>query len=80
MCCSHIRLVLIAEKRTVYEKFPIPLISRLEKHFVVTSSVFSDWQNDVLRQLSEWTKKFSIHSDYDRSNNAFEVKQCFTLY
>ena len=61
-----IRLVLIAEKKTVYEKFPIPLISRLEKHYVVTSSVFNDWQNDVLDKLTEWTRKFSTLRDYDR--------------
>jgi hypothetical protein len=30
----NFRLVLIAEDVDVYEKFPIPLINRLEKHFL----------------------------------------------
>ena len=60
------RLILIAEKQTVYEKFPIPLISRLEKHFVVTSSVFCEWQNRVLKMLEEWTKKISEVDDYEK--------------
>ena len=60
------RLILIAEKKTVYEKFPIPLISRLEKHFVVTSSVFCEWQNDVLKKFEEWTKKMSQVDDHEK--------------
>ncbi|KAL5488495.1 hypothetical protein EMCRGX_G017436 [Ephydatia muelleri] len=74
-----IRLVLIAERTTVYEKFPIPLISRLEKHFVVTSSVFSDWQNDVLKRLTIWVEKFSKCDDYDNSSK-FKVEEAFIGY
>ena len=59
--CST-RLILIAEKSTVYEKFPTPLINRLEKHFVLTSSVLVDWQQEVLEQLQEWTRQFSCVS------------------
>ena len=57
------RLILIAEKGTVYEKFPTPLINRLEKHFVLTKTVLLDWQTDVLARLGEWIKKFSCVSD-----------------
>ncbi len=53
------RLILIAEKDTVYKKFPTPLINRLEKHFVLTSSVLEDWQNDILRVFDKWIQKFS---------------------
>lgn len=56
---SPYRLILIAEKDTVYEKFPTPLINRLEKHFVLTSSILKDWQTAVLRKLEEWITKFS---------------------
>ena len=55
----HYRLILIAEKSTVYEKFPTPLINRLEKHFVLTETVLYDWQKEVLARLIEWIKKFS---------------------
>ena len=54
-----IRLILIAEKDTVYERFPTPLINRLEKHFVLTSSVLEDWQKEVLNDFEDWIKAFS---------------------
>ena len=59
------RLILIAEKTTVYEKFPTPLINRLEKHFVLTSSVLEEWQSEVLGWLQEWVEKFSHVSSSD---------------
>ena len=57
--CYSCRLILIAEKSTVYEKFPTPLINRLEKHFVLTSSILEDWQVNVLEKFQEWISKFS---------------------
>jgi len=50
---------MIAEKETVYEKFPTPLINRLEKHFVLTSSVLTEEQLDVLHLFQEWIHQFS---------------------
>lgn len=56
---TYRRLILIAEKDTVYEKFPTPLINRMEKHFVLTSSVLKEWQEIVLKKLEDWIQKFS---------------------
>lgn len=53
------RLILIAEKDTVYDKFPTPLINRMEKHFVLTSSILKEWQEDVLGEFENWISKFS---------------------
>ena len=53
------RLIVIAEKKTVYEKFPTPLINRLEKHFVLTSSVLTEWQLEVLHDFQSWIHQFS---------------------
>ena len=50
---------MIAEKTTVYEKFPTPLINRLEKHFVLTETVLLDWQKEVLIELTNWVHQFS---------------------
>ena len=52
------RLILIAEKDTVYQKFPTPLINRLEKHFVLTSSVLEDWQSELLKGFERWISQF----------------------
>ena len=55
---SHFRLILIAEKDTVYDKFPTPLINRLEKHFVLTESILEPWQEVVLQAFEDWISKF----------------------
>ena len=55
----HCRLILIAEKATVYRKFPTPLINRLEKHFVLSETVLLEWQKEVLKNLIEWIDRFS---------------------
>ena len=53
------RLIVIAERDVVYSKFPIPLINRLEKHYLVTSASLSSAQAAVVLRLQEWVKKFS---------------------
>lgn len=55
----HYRLILIAEKDIVYNKFPTPLINRLEKHFVLSETALSEWQTDVLGKLTNWIECFS---------------------
>ena len=56
---------MIAEKTTVYEKFPTPLINRLEKHFVLTETVLLDWQKEVCIELSNWVHQFSEVNQVD---------------
>ena len=53
------RLVLIADKNKVYEEFPIPLINRLEKHYLVTSIILSDSQVKLKEKIEYWVKRFS---------------------
>ena len=53
------RLIIIAEKSTVYEKFPTPLINKLEKHFVLTETVLQEeWQQEVHQRLTDWVEEF----------------------
>lgn len=52
------RLVLIAERKRVYQEFPTPLINRLEKHFVDATTVLQAWQKDVCNQLDKWLTTF----------------------
>ena len=56
---SSYRLVLIADKDKVYEEFPIPLINRLEKHYLVTSIILSDNQVKLKQKIEHWVKGFS---------------------
>ena len=39
---TNFRLVLIAEDKDVYEKFPIPLINRLEKHYLGMETMLTE--------------------------------------
>ena len=57
----------------MYEEFPTPLINRLEKHFVLYSSVLEKWQTDVLEELEEWIKAFS---DVQSTNATYVVNVC----
>lgn len=50
---------MVAERDVVYSKFPIPLINRLEKHYLVTSASLSSAQTAVVRRLQDWVKNFS---------------------
>lgn len=50
---------MIAEKATVYEKFPTPLINRLEKHFVLMSSILTTEEKSIMEHLQLWIQNFS---------------------
>jgi len=52
-------LIVIAEGEVVYSKFPIPLINRLEKHYLVTSASLSSQQKNIVGRIHEWVLKFS---------------------
>ncbi|XP_019643756.1 PREDICTED: E3 ubiquitin-protein ligase rnf213-alpha-like [Branchiostoma belcheri] len=52
------RLVVVAEKDIVYEKFPIPLINRLEKHFLSVSTILTPAQNGIAKRVNDWAKAF----------------------
>ena len=43
----------------MYVKFPTPLINRFEKHFVLSSSVLEDWQEDILHDFEKWIFEFA---------------------
>lgn len=56
--CSSIRLIVVGEKNTVYSKFPIPLINRLEKHFLTISTMLSEVQVRLADNLQKWAENF----------------------
>ncbi|XP_060599995.1 E3 ubiquitin-protein ligase RNF213-like [Ruditapes philippinarum] len=70
------RLIVVAEKQTVYKKFPIPLINRLEKHFLTISTVLSEEQLEMVKDLENWTKQFSAQklTHYDQRNRNLRLK------
>jgi hypothetical protein len=52
----------VAEKRVVYKEFPIPLINRLEKHFLTMEGLLRKPQLQLSQQLSVWVKEFSSYA------------------
>lgn len=56
-------MVVVAEKRVVYREFPIPLINRMEKHFLTMEGMLSDVQLKLSVELDKWAKDFSSVSD-----------------
>ncbi|XP_063350782.1 E3 ubiquitin-protein ligase rnf213-alpha-like [Pelmatolapia mariae] len=61
---QNFRLIIIEEKEVVYEQFPIPLINRLEKHYLDINTVLTEEQKVIARQLEEWVNDFVSLSSY----------------
>ncbi|XP_052062754.1 E3 ubiquitin-protein ligase rnf213-alpha-like isoform X2 [Mytilus californianus] len=52
------RLIVVAEKQIVYDKFPIPLINRLEKHFLSLKTMLTPSHLKLTVKLQEWAQQF----------------------
>lgn len=66
---KNFKLIVIEEKEVVYEQFPIPLINRLEKHYLDIKTVLTEEQKVVARELEKWVNKFvSSEKKYDPSD------------
>jgi hypothetical protein len=61
-CSVHedFRLIVIAEKQHVYDtkRFPIPLINRLEKHYLSASTMLNKSQAELVRKIQQWVLDF----------------------
>uniref|UniRef100_U3KDA3 RING-type E3 ubiquitin transferase n=1 Tax=Ficedula albicollis TaxID=59894 RepID=U3KDA3_FICAL len=53
------RLIVIEEKDVVYRHFPIPLINRLEKHYLDLSTVLDAGQRAAVQELQRWVQEFT---------------------
>ncbi|XP_069619694.1 E3 ubiquitin-protein ligase RNF213 isoform X2 [Ranitomeya imitator] len=53
------RLIVIEEKDVVYKDFPIPLINRLEKHYLDMSTYLKKEQKAIVKELEAWVKEFT---------------------
>ncbi|KAG9491250.1 hypothetical protein GDO78_006558, partial [Eleutherodactylus coqui] len=54
------RLIVIEEKDVVYKDFPIPLINRLEKHYLDISTFLKKEQKLIVEEVEVWVKDFTI--------------------
>ncbi|KAK3588412.1 hypothetical protein CHS0354_015933 [Potamilus streckersoni] len=59
---KNFRLIVVAEKEVVYQKFPIPLINRLEKHFLTVNTLLTREQHQLAERLEKWAHNFSTET------------------
>ncbi|XP_077939881.1 E3 ubiquitin-protein ligase rnf213-alpha isoform X1 [Gasterosteus aculeatus] len=52
------RLIVIEEREVVYKQFPIPLINRLEKHYLDIQTVLKTEQKEMVDHLEKWLRLF----------------------
>ena len=52
------RLIVVAEDNDVLDRFPIPLINRLEKHYLGMETILPDRYGDLVEELRQWAKVF----------------------
>lgn len=55
------RMIILSNKASVYDSkiFPIPLINRLEKHFLNSATMLNENQLILCKQLEKWIAKFA---------------------
>ncbi|XP_052087598.1 E3 ubiquitin-protein ligase rnf213-alpha-like isoform X5 [Mytilus californianus] len=75
------RLIVVAEKQVVYKKFPIPLINRLEKHFLSMKTLLSSSQLRMSKELQEWALKFCENkTSFHGKKKVREIGEAFLGY
>ena len=70
------RLIMIEEEK-VAKKFPIPLLNRLEKHFLGMDSILNPSLVEIKQQLSENLEKFSKVPRSDKKSGIFQIRDAF---
>ncbi|XP_077981891.1 E3 ubiquitin-protein ligase rnf213-alpha-like [Glandiceps talaboti] len=76
------KLVVVAERQIVYERFPIPLINRLEKHFLAMDTILMKQQLDIVKRLKKWANDFATIKlgMHDKRRINFTVCDAFVGY
>lgn len=84
---ADFRLILVAERDVVFKQFPIPLINRMEKHFLAMSSVLSPAESLISKRVEEWAETFAcvnperyLVSTNKTQQKQFEVRDAFVGY
>ena len=73
---SKFRLIVVADKTTVYDQFPPPLINRLEKHILTNSTILSGDPvvKEIVRKLSVWIKSYITLNE---NTQRYKQNECF---
>uniref|UniRef100_A0A663EII0 RING-type E3 ubiquitin transferase n=1 Tax=Aquila chrysaetos chrysaetos TaxID=223781 RepID=A0A663EII0_AQUCH len=76
------RLIVIEEKDVVYKHFPIPLINRLEKHYLDISTVLDKGQRETVEELKKWVCEFTAANTEEHfiSKQKYSLSDVFVGY
>lgn len=77
---ENFRLIVIEEKDVVYEQFPIPLINRLEKHYLDINGVLRNAQKETVKQLQSWVQHFVTSKNQHSSSHKYLPQEVFIGY
>ncbi|XP_077981926.1 E3 ubiquitin-protein ligase rnf213-alpha-like [Glandiceps talaboti] len=73
------RLLVIAEREAV-QKYPIPLINRLEKHYIVMKDVLTMFEREIVDELENWINDFTVIQHQRKGTKVFQPKDVFIGY
>ncbi|XP_029014016.1 E3 ubiquitin-protein ligase rnf213-alpha isoform X2 [Betta splendens] len=68
------RLIVIEEREVVYKQFPIPLINRLEKHYLDIHTVLRTEHKRIVDDLKKWVQSFVSLSSQHAPGQLYEYK------
>ncbi|XP_077981789.1 E3 ubiquitin-protein ligase RNF213-like [Glandiceps talaboti] len=74
----NFRLIVIAERETVMKTYPIPLINRLEKHYIVLNHVLTTEQQSTRKDILEWVGMFISYRS--QRNHTYTAEGAFIGY
>ncbi|XP_037112942.1 E3 ubiquitin-protein ligase rnf213-alpha isoform X6 [Syngnathus acus] len=69
---DNFRLIVIEEREVVYKQFPVPLINRLEKHYLDIYTVLTAAQKRMVEKLDEWVRRFVSVSNHIDLNQTYK--------
>lgn len=75
------RLIVIEEREVVYKQFPIPLINRLEKHYLDIQTVLKTEQKRMVEELEKWVQLFvTLSSQHAAQTYKYKPPDVFIGY
>ncbi|XP_042525946.1 E3 ubiquitin-protein ligase RNF213 [Dipodomys spectabilis] len=78
---ADFRLIVIEEKDVVYTQFPVPLINRLEKHYLDIRTMLEDRQRGIVQELAKWARDFAeVKTQQFTAGHRYRAEDVFVGY
>jgi hypothetical protein len=79
---ENFRLIIISDKTSVYDskRFPIPLINRLEKHFLSSYTMLNPKELELVNRLDQWVKSVFLVNTPRSKMTRIKLNEVFVGY